>query len=265
MNFKLKHAVLVTTLALISRTALADTTAQAPFTPAQQEAIGKIAADYLMAHPEILVQVSQKLQAQQAQEQASALTEGVLNNQAALLADKDTPAAGPADAKVAVVEFFDYQCVYCNQMAPIMESVMQANDKVKFVFKEWPIFGGRWQPSITAAETGLSVWKEQGAKGYIAYHNGIYKTGHNEGKLTDEDISGVLKQIHFTQPSAAELHKNVATLGHINELAQQIGFSGTPGFVIMPTAGATKENITVFAGAVDQEALQAAIDKAAGH
>ncbi|XBS69557.1 hypothetical protein ABK905_24885 [Acerihabitans sp. KWT182] len=106
MNFKLKHAVLMTTLALLCRTALADTPAEAPFTPAQQEAIGKIAADYLTAHPEILVQISQKLQAQQAQEQANALTEGVLNNQAALLNDKDTPAVGPADAKVAVVEFF---------------------------------------------------------------------------------------------------------------------------------------------------------------
>jgi len=264
MNFKLKHAVLVTTLALISRTTLADTPAQTSFTPAQQEAIGKIAADYLMAHPEILVQVSQKLQAQQAQEQANSLTDGVLSNQAALLNDKDTPTVGPANAKVAVVEFFDYQCVYCNQMAPIMESVIQSNDKVKFVFKEWPIFGGRWQPSISAAETGLSVWKAQGPKGYLAYHNGIYKTGHNEGKLTEEDIAGVLKQIHVTSPAAAELKKNIVTLGHINQLAQQIGFSGTPGFVIMPTSGASKDNISVFAGAVDQAALQGAIDKAAG-
>ncbi len=264
MNFKLKHVVLVTTLALLSRASLADTPAAATFTPEQQEAIGKIAADYLMAHPEILVQVSQKLQAQQAQEQANTLTEGVLNNQAALLTDKDTPSVGPADAKVAVVEFFDYQCVYCNQMAPIVESVMQANDKVKFIFKEWPIFGDRWQPSITAAETGLSVWKAQGPKGYIAYHNGIYKTGHNEGKLTIDDISGVLRQIHLSRPAAAELQKNAATLGHINQLAQQIGLSGTPGFVIMPTTGASKENTTVFAGAVNQEAIQAAIDKAAG-
>lgn len=264
MNFRIRYAVLATVLSCISQATLADTPAQTTFTPAQQEAIGKIAADYLLAHPEILVQVSQKLQAQQAQEQASALTEGVLNNQAALLNDKDTPAVGPDQAKVAVVEFFDYQCIYCNQMAPVVESVMQANSGVKFVFKEWPIFGSRWQPSITAAETGLAVFKAQGPKGYIAYHNGIYKTGHNEGKLTDGDIAGVLKQIHVPQPPAASLQQSVPALGRINQLAQQIGFSGTPGFVIMPTSGATKDNITVFAGAVDEQDLQAAISKAAG-
>lgn len=33
------------------------------FTPEQQAQIGRIAGDYLLAHPEILLQVSQKLQA----------------------------------------------------------------------------------------------------------------------------------------------------------------------------------------------------------
>ncbi|MEX8626691.1 DsbA family protein, partial [Salmonella enterica] len=35
------------------------------FTPEQEARIGEIAADYLLAHPDILVQVSQRLQAQQ--------------------------------------------------------------------------------------------------------------------------------------------------------------------------------------------------------
>lgn len=33
------------------------------FTPEQQAQIGRIAGDYLLAHPDILLQVSQKLQA----------------------------------------------------------------------------------------------------------------------------------------------------------------------------------------------------------
>ena len=39
------------------------TAADAPtFTPEQEARIGKIAADYLVAHPEVLLQASQKLQ-----------------------------------------------------------------------------------------------------------------------------------------------------------------------------------------------------------
>ena len=43
--------------------AAADSTA-ANFSDAQQQAIGKIAAEYIIAHPEVLGQASQKLQAQ---------------------------------------------------------------------------------------------------------------------------------------------------------------------------------------------------------
>lgn len=61
------------------------TAADAPtFTPEQEARIGKIAADYLVAHPEVLLQASQKLQQIQQQQQASAATQAVLKNAAAL-------------------------------------------------------------------------------------------------------------------------------------------------------------------------------------
>ena len=55
-------------------------------------------------------------------------------------------------------------------------------------------------------------------------------------------------------------------------LAQEIGFTGTPAIVVMPTTGATPENTTVFAGFPGNpqdkptessvKAIQDAIDKA---
>ena len=151
------------------------------FTPEQEARIGEIAKDYLLAHPEVLVEVSQKLQAQQQEKQQQAMTAAVMQNQAALLNDKGTPSYGPADAKVTVVEFFDYQCIYCARLAPELEKVIKANPDVRFVFKEFPIFGLRWPASLSAAKTGLQVWKQKGADAYLNYHNAIYATGHNEG------------------------------------------------------------------------------------
>lgn len=95
------------------------------FTPEQEARIGEIAKDYLLAHPEVLVEVSQKLQAQQQEKQQQAMTAAVVQNQAALLNDKGTPSYGPADAKVTVVEFFDYQCIYCARLAPELEKVIK--------------------------------------------------------------------------------------------------------------------------------------------
>lgn len=148
--------------------------APATFTPEQEAKIGKIAADYLVAHPEVLLQASQKLQQIQAEQQASAATQAVLKNAAVLTQDKNTPTYGPANGKVTVIEFFDYQCVYCSRLAPVMEQVIKAHPQTRFAFKEWPIFGGRWESSLEAAKTGLQIYQQKGADAYLAYHNGIY-------------------------------------------------------------------------------------------
>ena len=246
---------------LVSGVARAVEKPAAAFTPEQEARIGEIAKDYLLAHPEVLVEVSQKLQAQQQEKQQQAMTAAVVQNQAALLNDKGTPSYGPADAKVTVVEFFDYQCIYCARLAPELEKVIKANPDVRFVFKEFPIFGQRWPASLSAAKTGLQVWKQKGADAYLHYHNAIYATGHNEGKLTDADISAAAKAVKFDAKTAPDVQGN---LDGINTLAQQLGFSGTPALVVLPSTGASADNVTVIPGYTSAEALQQAISHAAG-
>ncbi|WP_201472376.1 DsbA family protein [Escherichia coli] len=231
------------------------------FTPEQETRIGEIAKDYLLTHPEVLVEVSQKLQARQQEKQQRAMTIAVIQNQEALLNDKGTPSYGPADAKVVVVEFFDYQCIYCARLVPELAEVIKVNPDVRFVFKEFPIFGQRWPVSLRAAKTGVQIWKQKGADAYLQYHNAIYATGHNEGKLTDADISSVARKVKFDAKIAPDVQ---GTLDGINVLAQQLGFGGTPALVVLPSSGASTDNVTVIPGFTQAEALQAAIDKAAG-
>lgn len=138
---------------------------------------------------------------------------------------KERLIAQSADAKVTVVEFFDYQCIYCARLAPELEKVIKANPDVRFVFKEFPIFGQRWPASLSAAKTGLQIWKQKGADAYLHYHNAIYATAHNEGKLTDADISAAAKAVKFDAKTAPDVQ---GTLDGINTLAQQLGRSGTP-------------------------------------
>ncbi|MNP25276.1 DSBA-like thioredoxin domain protein [compost metagenome] len=185
----------------------------------------------------------------------------MLAHQDALLNDPSTPSYGPADARVALVEFFDYQCSVCAHQAPIMEALMQANPQVRYVFKEWPIFGARWPVSMDAAETGLQIWKQKGAEAYLTYHNAVFATGHNEGKLTQQDISHASAKVGKLKGKKAEM---LDTLAQTDALAQNLGFRGTPGLIVMPVSGATAENVTVVPGGASQETLQAAIIKAGG-
>lgn len=258
MKLKKIVPVIVTTYALLSTNALH--AAPAPvFTPEQEAQIGKIAADYLVQHPEILVQVSQKLQQQQQERQQMSFAAKVMDNQAALLSDADTPSVGPAGAKVAVIEFFDYQCIYCSRLAPGLEQVMKSRPDVRFIFKEWPIFASKWEASSSAAQRGIDVWKQKGADAYLKYHNAVYHTGHNEGELTTADIGAAASAAGVKDLKPADY---TAVLEKNDALAQALGLSGTPGLIVMPVKNVTPKNITVFAGLASPQQLLAAIDKA---
>ncbi|WP_312806289.1 DsbA family protein [Atlantibacter hermannii] len=258
MKLNTLATVIVTTYICFNSVAQASPPQQV-FTPAQEARIGEIAAEYLVSHPEVLVAVSQKLQEQQEVRQQLQFAVRVMDNQAALLNDADTPAFGPENAKVAVIEFFDYQCVHCSSMAPELAKVMNTHPDVRYVFKEWPIFADRWENSQAAAERGLSVWKQKGAEAYVTYHNAVYTTGNNEGKLTNEDIDRAAAKAGWhnagKESFTPALEKNDA-------LARALGLTGTPGIIVMPVTGATPKNITVIPGAVPAEQLEAAIQKA---
>ncbi|ATX99180.1 MULTISPECIES: DsbA family protein [Citrobacter] len=230
-----------------------------PFTPEQEARIGEIAADYLVAHPDVLVTVSKKLQEHQLQREQLRYAGRVMNNQRELLNDSDTPVIGPERAKVAVITFFDYQCVFCSKLAPALEKVMQTYPDVRYVFKELPIFGDRWENSLKAAERGLSVWKQKGAEGYMTYHRAIYRTGHDEGRLSADDISEASRQAGWMDPRREDF---TPTLSRNKELAGKLGLTGTPGIIVMPVSGASSQKITVFPGFVPSEKLQSAIEKA---
>lgn len=258
MNIILK--MMITASTTLSVLVMAADQPSVIFTPAQETRIGEVASEYLLVHPEILVEVSQKLQDQQQEMQQQTLIAAVLDQQDALLNDKAIPSFGPDDAKVAFVEFFDYQCSVCARQAPVISSLMKSNPQVRYVFMEWPIFGRRWEPSLIAAKTGLQLWQEKGAEAYLIYHNALYATGHDEGKLTQADITSAMAQagnLKGTNDSTLEV------LSRTNSLAQNLRLRGTPAMIVIPTKGATAGNVTVIPGGSNQAALQAAIDKAA--
>ncbi|ORM81493.1 hypothetical protein HA42_10500 [Pantoea deleyi] len=238
-------------------------TAAAPFTPEQEARIGEVAKAYLLQHPELLIEVDQKLQKMQYDNQINAMTAAVIHHQSALLNDQNNPVVGPADARVAVIEFFDYQCSVCARQAPIMQSLMKSHPQTRFIFREWPIFGYRWKASFQAAETGLTIWQQKGADAYLKYHDALFATGHIEGALTQKDISRAAS-VAGAAKLKARSQAMLDTLSGTDELAKNLGFQGTPGIVVMPLSGATAENVTIFPGGATESMLQDALNKAQG-
>jgi protein-disulfide isomerase len=53
---------------------------------------------------------------------------------------KDDPAIGSASAPVTLVEFSDFQCPFCQRVAPTLKQVKQTyGDKVRIVWKDFPL------------------------------------------------------------------------------------------------------------------------------
>jgi len=238
----------------------------ASFTPEQQAAIGQIAADYLRDHPDLLVEMSEKLQQRENDAEQHQALEAVLANQKRLLNVDEAPTVRP-DGDVTLIQFFDYQCIWCSRMAPVVEAVMVKDAALRVAFREYPIFGERWPLSRDAAIRGVSIWRQQGADAYARYHHALFKTGHAEGQLTQADIQ------QATQLAGADVQKVGSTVSGIGAgidlkgnaaLAGALGINGTPAFVVMPTEGANADNTSVMYGAVDASTLQTAIAKARG-
>lgn len=59
----------------------------------------------------------------------------------------------------------------------------------------------------------------------MAYHNGIYQTGHNEGKLIPEDIDATTQATGVKMQPAGDYHD---VLARTDALAQELDLTGRP-------------------------------------
>ncbi len=123
--------------------------------------------DYLMAHPDIVVAMADKLQEEQQEADDRASQEAVDKlGMKAFFNPKIAFVTGPADAKKTVVEFFDYNCPYCRASLPAVKAFYKAHkNNTRFAFIEFPIKGA---DSTFAARVALAA-RKQGDK-YLALH-----------------------------------------------------------------------------------------------
>lgn len=206
--------------------------------------------DYLIAHPEVLIEMSQALREKQQAAAQEKARQGIVQNRAALYSDPADPVAGNPSGTITVVEFFDAECPFCKRLAPDLQRLIAENKGVRLVYKEFPILG---PGSVTAAKAALASIR-QGK--YEAFHNALMADATPEHQLTEAHIMEIAKSVgldtvrlkaDMASPEvAAKIYSNRA-------LAQALGVTATPGLVI---------GDRMVAGALPYPALLQAIDEA---
>ena len=183
-----------------------------------------------------------------------------------LLNTKQTPTIGPKDSPVTVIKFFDYNCLFCSKMNPIMDKIINSNPNIQYIFKEFPIFGKNWKASQYASEIGIATYLLNDSNKYLKYHNEIFSNFKGEGKLLVEDINKIALDLKIDIEKAKKLIKEQNITNKIKDDlfmgTQKLGIQGTPIIIIMPTKGANINNTTIISGISTDDKLQEAINKA---
>ena len=222
---------------LLAAATLCATLAAAPFsgalaqqTPpdatADRAAIEQIVREYLLAHPEILVEALTAYQEKQEAEQANAQRQALVSRQDELFKNPTSPVAGNPQGDVTLVEFFDYQCGYCKSVHADVRRLLDQDGKVRLVLKEFPILG---PASLTASRAALAAQK-QGK--YDAMHNALME---NRGQLDDDKIMRIAGSVGL---DVERLKKDMQApeiqdaLQRNLRLAGELNIRGTPAFVI---------------------------------
>ena len=145
-----------------------------------------------------------------------------------ILADPGTELAGPANAKVRVVEYFDYNCPFCRKLAPNLSMLRSESPDVSLTFKDWPIFGG---VSVYAAKSAIaSQWQGK----YLKAHDALMSAP----RLMDEaQVDAALQKAGVDLPRLKQDMKQHndqidALLTRNAKEAKAIGLRGTPGLIV---------------------------------
>ena len=175
---------------------------------------------YLLEHPEVIREAAAKLQAKKAAEARAVLAQA----KSALERDPRDFVANPG-GRVTVVQFFDYRCPYSRAVAPDVDRLIAANRDVRFVFKQYPVFGSA---SDYAARVALTP---QGKARGLALHRALMAQKDLNVVRTDRILSQ--QGLKPREVDAAARDPALAEqIADTRELALKLDLKGTPTFVI---------------------------------
>lgn len=145
---------LKTTLLAASLLAISACAQAGPAGTADRAEIETIVKEYLLKNPEIIREALVELDKRTDREALAAVSDALFN-------DPRDVSIGPKDAKVTIVEFFDYNCGYCKLTSGWIKDAIEKHPKdVRVVFKELPVLEKRTQTSRNAARAALAAARQ---------------------------------------------------------------------------------------------------------
>ena len=192
-----------------------------------EETFGKRVRAYLLSHPEMLQEMSQRLDARLAsaedanRQRAASLLPSLRE---AIERDPADFVANPG-AAITVTEFYDYRCPHCAAAAPKVVALIKANPDVRLVFKEMPIFG---PTSEHAARAALAV-KNAGGDALGLYTELMATHALDDGAIDRIALRRGARPIDLAPGGLAAATAHIAATA---SLFSKLSLEGTPAFIV---------------------------------
>ena len=160
---------------------------------------------------------------------------------------KDAYALGDKNAPVELVEFADYQCPYCQKVAPQIEQLKKEfGPKLTVVFKDFPL---SMHPNAEKAAEASRCAGEQGK--YWEYHDLLFNSQEIKPNELKEHANA-LKLDSDRFDACLDKGTEAAAVKKDLDEAMSLGLTGTPSFFV---------NGHFFSGVVEYAALKDIINQ----
>jgi protein-disulfide isomerase len=166
-----------------------------------------------------------------------------------VLAAAGSPARGPADAPVEIVEFSDFQCPYCLAARPTVQRVLETyGDRVRFVYRNYPLPN---HPQARPAAEAAQCANAQGR--FWPYHDRLFA---NPSKLSDEELKRAAAELGLDTArfnACFDSHQFKGVVDADLQAGQDAGVSGTPAFFINGRELTGAQPFETFKRVIDEE------------
>lgn len=160
------------------------------------------------------------------------------------------PSKGPADARVTIIEFSDFECPFCSRALPVIQTVLDRYpDDVRLVYRHLPLERIH-KRARKAAEASLCA-DEQGK--FWAYHDLLFA---NSRAMSDEDLKQYAQDTDLDVAAWSQCLEEGKMSARVDaDLAagQAVGISGTPAFVVNGVLLSGARPVEEFVEVIDTE------------
>ena len=192
------------------------------------EALDNAIRDYLMRNPEVISEAQVALADRQAEQAAQAQQTAIAELSDAIFNDPSTPLVGNLDGDVTVVEFFDYNCGFCKRAHDDFKTVLARDPNVKFALKEFPILG----PDSFAAHMVAIAFERLYPEKYGDFHGALLSSPSRADEAAAMTTALALGADETALLAAIADPETEQTAADVYSLAQSLGITGTPAYVI---------------------------------